>query len=556
MRSAGVGYWVFNAAGTTREVSPRLAGWLGCSVTDLWDIEALLARLHADDRAGMALTLGDCALGGIRFTNDVRIGVGLRVLQISGEPLSSTLPGTLPGGRRGILLAVRDITAARQREEQLHQLAFFDGITGLTNHHHFLAQLRKVVRRPYGRHDIGILVFHLANLATLEGSHDEALSGRYTAAFAAALTASLRQWQQQQPSSSTNRLVSYLGNGEFAVLFDDEVHGSTLTAAGHWLLEQLRQPLSLGTYQLHPVTTLGMALWPEAGSQAEALLWSARAAAHQALAEGPAVFFSHDTQARAARRLMLENELHGAAARGELELLFQPRVTLSDRRIAGAEALVRWQHPTLGYLSPSEFIPLAEECGVIRELGAWVLEAACHQLPALAAAHGGNFQVSVNLSTHQLEDHSLVPLVRQLLTHWGIHPQNLELEVTESALMDAPEQAREVLAALRQLGVRIALDDFGTGHSSLAQLRQLPLDIIKIDQSFVQEVRDDSSAQAVIDAVVALCRSLGLHIIAEGIETAEQASYLAKVGCDEGQGYLFSRPITTESLLEMLASAN
>lgn len=258
--------------------------------------------------------------------------------------------------------------------------------------------------------------------------------------------------------------------------------------------------------------------------------------------------------ARIEERLALSRDLRGAAARGELIVHYQPQMSLVTQSLVGAEALVRWQHPEIGLISPAVFIPLAEELGVIREIGEWVLNAACRQVAEWDTAGLILPRIAVNLSAHELDDEALPSRVRDILGQSGLAPDRLELEVTESMAVRHPDRSAAAMTSLRDLGIDIAMDDFGTGHSSLGQLRRLPLNRLKIDISFVRDIGRDAVSEAIIRATIAFATSLGLGTVAEGVETEPQARFLAEAGCDVGQGYLFGRPMPPSEFLQFATS--
>jgi EAL domain-containing protein (putative c-di-GMP-specific phosphodiesterase class I) len=256
---------------------------------------------------------------------------------------------------------------------------------------------------------------------------------------------------------------------------------------------------------------------------------------------------------RGVRRLRLHNELHKALERNELSLHYQAQVDIASRRIIGFEALMRWQHPELGFISPVEFIPIAEESGVIVEMGAWALNQACLQAKAWLDAGHGPLRMAVNLSARQFADDELMATVIEALEKSGLPPASLELEITESIAMQGLERTVMMLTALKKLGIALAMDDFGTGYSSLSYLKRFPLDALKVDQSFVRNITTDPGDAAITRAVVAMAHSFGMIVIAEGVETTEHLEFLAGLGCEDAQGYLFSKPLPAVDAGALLA---
>jgi EAL domain-containing protein (putative c-di-GMP-specific phosphodiesterase class I) len=317
------------------------------------------------------------------------------------------------------------------------------------------------------------------------------------------------------------------------------------------LLQVFTQPFQANGRELHITASIGISVFPGDGEDMDALLANADVAMYRAKEQGRNTyrFFKPEMSEGAAERLRLENALRGALGRDELELEYQPQVRLADRCMHGAEVLLRWRHPELGEIPPARFVPIAEEAGLIIELGAWALEQACRQL---ARWDAGSFlmpRLAVNLSVLQLERPRLVDEVAEVLRRTGVEPDRLELEVTESMLMRHADQVIANLAALRDMGVTIAVDDFGSGFSSLAYLKQLPIHRLKIDKSFVDHLTEDSNDDAIARSIIALGRGLGLDVIAEGVETEHQAEFLEREGCAEAQGFLFGRPMSAEQLM-------
>lgn len=294
--------------------------------------------------------------------------------------------------------------------------------------------------------------------------------------------------------------------------------------------------------------SIGIALYPRDGEAALTLLKCSDMAMYRAKEAGRNgfQFYTPDMNARLAERVELEAALRGALERNEMMLYYQPKVELRQGRIIGAEALIRWRHPALGMISPADFIPLAEESGLILPIGTWVIETACRQIRAWQDEGIPVVPVAVNLSARQFQHEKLSELVSGILSLNGIDAGYLELEITESAMMQNPERAVETLKELKKIGVGISLDDFGTGYSSLNYLKQFPIDTVKIDQSFIRNVADDPQDAAIVTAIIVLAHSLKIDAIAEGVETIEQLSFLCRHACDAMQGYLFSSPIPCE----------
>jgi predicted signal transduction protein with EAL and GGDEF domain len=343
-----------------------------------------------------------------------------------------------------------------------------------------------------------------------------------------------------------------LGADEFAVVMCDVSSPEEVSAQAQRLIEVIGEPYTIQGQQVVVGASIGIAMAPNDGDQAELLLKNADLALAQAQSAGSKKFryFETEMDARVQARRRLERDLRTAIAEGRLEVHYQPIIDIATGTIAGAEALVRWPHPERGFIPPSEFIPVAEETGLIVPLGAFVLKRAC----ADAAAWPAEAKVAVNISPAQFRAGTVLSAVSEALVHAGLASHRLEAEITEALLLDTSDQVLSTLHALRGLGVRIAMDDFGTGYSSLSYLRRHHFDKIKIDRSFVREIFATPEQQAIVKAIVSLGAGLGMTITAEGIETEQELAWLRSVGCNEGQGYHFSPARPQAELLELFAA--
>jgi diguanylate cyclase (GGDEF)-like protein len=344
--------------------------------------------------------------------------------------------------------------------------------------------------------------------------------------------------------------VARIGGDEFVLLLEDDVSLRSVAMVAQKLVDLVSSPFVIDGKELYVTASIGISLCPNDGDDADSLLKNADMAMYKAKQQGRNNFQFYEAEMGkgAHERLALENALRGAVRRNELFLHYQPQVDLVSGRLAGVEALVRWQHPELGLVSPGRFIPVAEDMGVIQEIGDWVLREACSQV--VRWRDRGFFvpRMAVNLSMQQLEKAGLESAVAELLSGYNIPASQLELEVTESVIMNQSGRALETLDGLRRLGVFLAIDDFGTGYSSLSYLRQLPVHRLKIDYSFVRDIGRDPNDEAIALAIISLGHSLGLEVVAEGVERAEQADFLLREGCDVAQGYYFDRPVSPVDL--------
>ena len=347
--------------------------------------------------------------------------------------------------------------------------------------------------------------------------------------------------------------VARLGGDEFMIVMND-THREAAADFGTHLLETIKRPIRIGTHELTLTASLGIASHPKDGADFAEMYRNADAAMYCAKARGRNRFehYAPEMNRRTAERLDLEADLRRALERQELVLHYQPKVRLQDGSLIGAEALVRWRHPVRGMVSPMEFIPLAEETGLIVPIGQWVIESACAQIRDWMAAGLPEVAVAVNLSALQFQLRDLPRQIARALDANGLSARCLELEVTESVAMAAPEESIRVFAELKAVGVRIWLDDFGTGYSSLAYLKRFPIDGLKIDRSFVDSIATDPNDATIARMVIALARELKMQVVAEGVETWEQFSFLSRARCDAMQGYLFSESILAEDFARLL----
>ena len=361
-------------------------------------------------------------------------------------------------------------------------------------------------------------------------------------------------------NAPSGAMIARLQGDEFALLIPDAVDGATSLAAANELLEAIGQPVTIAKRKLHVSGSIGIAHSPQDGREPEALLRSADRAMYRAkeLGRNRAQLHTADIQAKSEGRFDIESALHGATARGELRLLYQPKVDLRTGKVMGAEALLRWQHPEMGMISPVDFIPIAEENGLIVELGEWALLQACEQLYKWEKSGFPELTVSVNLSPRQFQLTRVADVVASVLRRAGTNPARLELELTESLALQDPTMVSATLSDLRALGVECSIDDFGTGWSGLSYLSHFPINALKIDKSFVQGIADESAADqtgnqaSIVLAIIAMAKGLNLRVVAEGVETPAQLYFLLRNGCDQMQGNLFSPPVTAERFEQLV----
>ena len=426
-------------------------------------------------------------------------------------------------------------------EERYRHLAHRDALTGLPNRMLFAEQLaHAILSAERSATPFALLFIDLDNFASINESLGHGVGDQVLLEVANRL----------RTLFPDNDAIARIGSDEFNVVMDMAVCHSPVDLTAQRVIDALARPFQLDGDSVYVGASLGIALYPSDGTTAEALQSNADAALHQAKAQGRGSlrFFSPEMTNRARRRLTLEAELRRALDRGEFRLHYQPQIDLADNRLIGLEALVRWIHPERGIISPAEFIPLAEENGLIVRLGDWVLDEACRQIRAWCDAGHAPRRTAVNVSAVQLSRGRLVDSVKGALQRSGIAPQQLELEITESFVMANEDEAFRSLAEIKALGVHLSIDDFGTGYSSLARLQRLQVHKLKIDMSFVRDMTTNSGNASIVKSIIALGHGLGLEVVAEGVETAAHADRLRALRCDAAQGYWFSRPLAADAV--------
>ncbi len=439
----------------------------------------------------------------------------------------------------------RNTHLRREAETSLLRMSQYDFLTGLPNRQLLQQQLDQILE------DAGRLQRRVAVLCV--GLDDfKGVNEQFSYQTGDQLLASLAD----RLRSHGGRLgaLARLGGDQFALVQTDIEQPYEAAELAQTILDDLEAPFQLESQEVRLRATIGITLFPEDGDRTENLLQKAEQTMTLAKSRSRNryQFFVASVDSEMRRRRELDKDLREALARNEFHLVYQPQIDYRNQQIVGVEALIRWQHPTHGFISPDLFIPLAEQNGSIITIGEWVLDQACRQLREWHDQGFAELRMAVNLSTVQLHHAELPRVVNNLLQVYRLPPRSLELEVTETGLMEDITTAAQHLLSLRRSGALIAIDDFGTGYSSLTYLKSLPLDKIKIDKSFVQDLFEDEDDATIVRAIIQLGRSLGMQVIAEGVETAEQEAYIIAQGCDEGQGYLYSKPLPPRDLLQYL----
>ena len=446
--------------------------------------------------------------------------------------------------------SMTDITGRKGIEEQLTHSVLHDALTGLPNRTLFMDRLRQAMEHGKRRDSYGfaVLFLDMDRFKVVNDSLGHLVGDQLLIGMGQRVAGLLR----------AGDTLARLGGDEFTVLLDDVTSIEQVQEIANRIQTAMKQPFSLAGQDIVVSLSIGIAAETRDYERPEDLLRDADTALYRAkhLGRARAELFDSAMHTRAVRRLQLETDLRKAVERQELVLFYQPIVVVENGHLNGFEALLRWRHKELGLIAPLEFIPVAEETGLICSVGEWVLKEACHQMvawtlssPALQSAF-----MSVNLAPRQLSQPDLVERISQILAETGMEPTRLKLEITESTAMESAESACRTLTQLSDLGIQIAIDDFGTGYSSLSYLHRFPATALKIDRSFVDQIDCDSEKMEIIRTIVVMAVNLGLDVVAEGIETDEQRQKLAAINCDQGQGYLFARPVDSSAITELLST--
>ena len=444
---------------------------------------------------------------------------------------------------------MRDISERKRYEAQLSHLATHDVLTGLPNRALFTDRLEVAMHDAKRQHQlVAVMVLNLDRFKTINDSLGHETGSSLLRAVA----------QRLDTVKGESNTLARLSGDEFALVCGGLAQLNDASEQTQALLDCFKTAFHIDQHELFLTTSIGIAVYPLDDLSATGLLKNAAIALNRSKDVGGDTyqFYTTSMNAQSLQHLMLSNALHHALTRDELQLHYQPQINLKSGEICGMEALLRWHHPQLGNISPVEFIPIAEKTSLIIAIGEWVLRTACQQSIAWQLEGLPALPIAVNLSGRQFSQHNLSQIITHILTQTGLAPHLLELEITESTLIQDTQASIATLKALTQLGIRISIDDFGTGYSSLSYLKRFPINAIKIDQSFVRDIHTDPEDAAIVSAIIAMAKSLGMKTIAEGVETAEQLAFLQQRECDNIQGYLFSKPLSASALKLLLLSGS
>jgi diguanylate cyclase (GGDEF)-like protein/PAS domain S-box-containing protein len=525
-------------------VAERLTGWaaaeaMGRPLKDVFQV------VDADSRAPVPNPMALAARENTSVTLApicilIRRDAVETAIEDSAAPIHDRL-----GRVTGAVMVFRDVSASRALSQRLSHLAQHDSLTDLPNRGLFNDRLRQaVILANRHRSALAVLYLDVDRFKHINDSLGHSVGDRLLQSVAQRLSGCVR-------ASDT---VSRLGGDEFVILLSEVAQAQDAVGCADKVLQAVRIPYVVEGHELHITASVGIVIYPEDGVEAEVLLQNADSAMYEAKNRGRDTyqFYRSDLNASASRRQSLEGDLRGALARQEFELYYQPLVSLATGGRSGVEALIRWNHPTLGFLLPEHFIPIAEESGLIVPIGQWVLGAACEQANLWRAAGLPPLRLAVNISTVELRSRDFVANVAATLARTGFDSERLELELTETFLMQDSTATAVVLRALKDLGVHLALDDFGTGYSSLSYMRRFPIDALKVDRSFVRHLTTDADDASVVSAVINMGKSLHMRVVAEGVESRAQLEFLQVHECTEAQGYYFGAPCNAGAFAGLL----
>lgn len=527
-------------------VAEDMTGWSGGEAVGL-DVADVFVRIDEDTRAVVPSPATGAYRGdripGARSSGILLIGRGKREFPIE----SSVSPIISDGVASGWVIVFRDVSAALAMAEQMTHSFEHDSLTGLPNRLLLKDRIdQAIATAPRHERQVAVLFLDLDGFKYINDSLGHPTGDKLLQSIAKRLVGCVR----------TSDTVSRQGGDEFVVLLTESRQWEDSVVVAERILKAVAQSHPIDNHDLHVTTSIGVSVYPDDGEDAETLIRNADIAMYQAKERGrnSYQFFKPAMNVRAVERQSIESSLRSAVKNEEFVLRYQPKVDLQTGLITGAEALIRWNHPLRGELAPGMFVSIAEDSGLIRQIGRWVLREACEQARAWLDEGLPPINIAVNVSAVELSDETYVQRLFATLSETGMDPSNLELELTESVLMRHAHSAAIILQALRKTGIQVALDDFGTGYSSLSYLRDFPIDSLKIDRSFVDEVTSVVEDTSIVKAVISMARNLGLRVVAEGVENVDQLEFLRAQACDEAQGYLFSRPVDPDAFAELLRS--
>ena len=515
------------------------AGGNGTSAEEVFQVMDATTREPAPNPMALAIR------------EDKTVGLTLNCLLIRRDGMEAAIEDSAApihdrrGQVTGAVMVFHDVSAARALSLRMSYLAQHDSLTDLPNRtmlNDRLAQAIALARRH--QHKLALLFLDVDRFKHINDSLGHAIGDRLLQSVAQRLLACVR----------SSDAVSRQGGDEFVILLSEVTHAQDAAVSAEKILAALRAPHHIDQQDVHVTGSIGIVTYPDDGTEAETLLKNADFAMYHAKDSGRDTyqFFQLDMNARAMDRQSLEADLRHAIERQQLVLHYQPKMNLETGAIIGVEALIRWCHPQRGLVAPAQFIPIAEDCGLIVPIGKWVLREACRQARAWQLSGLTPTPIAINISAVELRAKDFIANVRAILAETELESRYLELELTETSLLQDPKSTAAVLEALKDMGVQLALDDFGTGYSSLSYLRRFPIDTLKIERSFVGDLTTDADDASIVSAMISMGTSLHMRVVAEGVETPQQLAFLREQGCSEGQGYYFSQPVAAGEFAQLL----
>jgi len=550
---ARVGHWEIAVDGHTLHLSPMLGELLGLDCERLTRYDDFVGLLEPAEQDAVRQAFVTCATGNGRFGFDHRIRLADgNVVCLHQE--AELVAGTGGPDDRVVIVTLQDLTRLHRAEETVRLLSYFDTVTGLPNRRHLSEQVALALNEASGAAALGVVAFRLHNFDRIVQAHSSGFADKLIVQVARRIEAELERvcqggtilWRTDLPS------VCRTADGELSLLLRSRVSADHIATVTHAVLESISSQALQAEIEYVPAVSAGVALAEGDAPGAEQLISNAHAAAELATTPRSCTFFSPMPQAQMRRRLLIESSLRGAVERRELQLVYQPRVALDTFELTGVECLIRWDHPQFGAMRPEEFITIAEETGIIDDLGRWMMEEACRTVVGWHERYDRTFIACASVTGRQLRDPRLVTMIQNSVGRYRLPADTLQIELSETSIIDAPDAAHEVIKALRSRGVRIGLDDFGTGHSSLGQIRRVPFNSMKLDRALMADLYSDPWAQGVTAAVLAMARALQIRSVADGVDDPATLEMLHALGCDEIQGLHVAPPMKARDFEEWL----